>query len=110
MLVLMTAPCCKDDWVQLVSVTVLRNSLWASMYILAKEEGSARLGSIPASLTSSVMEVLRIANCLDDGDLLQLATLVSTDFRKSEDFCDEVEDLTAEDNEEGIRCGNVSRR
>ena len=103
MLVLMTAPCCKDDWVQLVSVTVLRNSLWASMYILAKEEGSASLGSIPASLTSSVMEVLRIANCLDDGDLLQLATLVNTDFRKSEDFCDEVEDFTAEDNEEGIR-------
>ena len=75
MLVLMTAPCCRDDWVQLVSVTVLRNNLWASMYILAKEEGSARLGSIPANLTSSVMEVLRIANCLDDGDLLQLPTL-----------------------------------
>ena len=103
MLVLMTAPCCRDDWVQLVSVTVLRNNLWASMYILAKEEGSARLGSIPANLTSSVMEVLRIANCLDDGDLLQLPTLINTDFRNSEDLCDDVEDFTAEDNEEGIR-------
>ena len=80
MLVLMTAPCCRDDWVQLVSVTVLRNNLWASMYILAKEKESARLGSIPANLTSSVMEVWWIAKCLDAGDLLQLATLVNTDF------------------------------
>ena len=110
MFVLMTAPCCKDDWVQLVSVTVLKNNLWASMYILAKEEGSARLGSIPASLTSSVMEVFRIANCLDAGDLLQLATRVKTDFRNSEDFCGDVEDFIAEDNEEGIKWGNVSRR
>ena len=111
-LFLVTGPCCRDAWVQLVSVTILRKVICPSRYILAKEEGSERLGSMAASRTSSLIEVLRMLRSLEAGNLAELLTRDRTDLRNSAVFdltTGVVEELDVEE-EEGMRWGKVSRR
>ena len=81
---------------------------------MAKEEGSERLGSMAASLTSSLIEVWRILINLAAGNLEELLTRDRTDLRNSAVF-----DLTAgvfvddeelDDEDDGMRWGKVSRR
>ena len=95
-------------------MTILRKVIWASRYILAKEEGSERLGSMAASLTSSLIEVWRTVISLAAGSLEEELTRARTDLRNSA-----VLDLTAgvvvddeelDDEDDGMRWGNVSRR
>ena len=105
MLFFVTGPCCRDAWVQLVSVTILRHIICPSRYILAKEDGSESEGSMAASLTSSLIEVLRIVSSLEAGSLDELRTRDKTDLRNSAVFdltTGVVEDEVL-DEEEGIR-------
>ena len=93
-------------------MTILRKVIWASRYILAKEEGSERLGSMAASLTSSLIEVWRMVISLAAGSTEEELTRDKTDLRNSAVF-----DLTAgvfvddeELDDDGMRWGKVSRR
>ena len=78
------------------------------MYVLANEEGSPKLGSMLASLVSSVMDVWRTDKLRDEDILAAKETLVKTELRNSEVW--EVMTGLVTDVEEGIRWGKVSWR
>merc|ERR1719431_2507140 len=101
MLLLMTGPCWSDAWAQLGSLTILKKSDCPSMYVLANDEGSPRLGSIFARRVNSVIEVfktdkLRAEDIFDAND-----TLVRTEVRNS-DVCEVMTGFTV-DVDDGIK-------
>ena len=78
------------------------------MYVLAKDEGSPKLGSMLAKRVSSVMDVWSTDKLRDEDILAAKETLVKTELRNSEVW--EVMTGLVTDVEEGIRWGKVSWR